>query len=118
MKRAEDFAEIYLCRDLLDFRRGKEVMIAIIEGRMHKRAMSGALFGFANRKKDRIRCLYWDKTGYAQWSKVLEEDHFVWPEAGERGVVTLTSRELDWLLDGIDIVKVKPHESRHYELDS
>jgi transposase len=118
MKRVTDFAEVYLCRELLDFRRGKEAMIAIIENRMQRHAMSGALFGFTNRRRDRIRCLYWDKTGYAQWSKILEEDLFTWPEAGERGAVTLTPRELAWLLDGIDITKLTPHESRHYERNS
>lgn len=118
MKRAEDFAEIYLCRERLDFRRGKEVMIAIIESRMQKRAASGALFGFANRRLDRIRCLYWDKTGYATWSKVLEVDRFPWPATSVRDAIVLTPRELDWLLDGIDIAKLKPHESKHYELSS
>lgn len=118
MKRAQDFAEIYLCRELLDFRRGKEVMIAIIEHRMHQRAASGALFAFTNRRQDRIRCLYWDKTGYATWSKVLEVDRFAWPTAKESGAVVLSPSELDWLLDGIDITKLRRHEEKHYELDS
>lgn len=118
MKRPEDFSEIYLCCELLDFRRGKEVMIAIIESRMKKHAASGALFGFTNRKRDRIRCVYWDKTGYAQWSKVLEEDRFAWPKQNSEHSIALSPRELTWLLDGVDITKIKPHESRYYALSS
>jgi hypothetical protein len=30
-------------------------------------------------------------------------------------VVTLSGRELNWLLDGIDVFAMKPHESRSYE---
>lgn len=118
MKRSEDFTEIYLCRDVLDFRRGREAMIAIVESGMQRHAASGALFGFTNRKKDRIRCLYWDKTGYAQWSKTLETDRFSWPQQGDGYSIQLTPRELAWLLDGIDIEKLNPHESRHYRLSS
>lgn len=118
MKRPEDFSEIYLCKDPLDFRRGKEVMIAIIENAMQGQASSGALFGFTNRHKDRIRCLYWDKTGYAVWSKILEEDCFSWPTRRAGPKVILTPRELTWLLDGVDIEQLKPHDLRCYALSS
>lgn len=118
MKRPEDFTEIYLCRTFLDFRRGKETMIAIIENQMQRQAASGALFGFINRRKNRIRCLYWDKTGYAQWNKTLEEDLFAWPQLTNGQAITLTHRELSWLLDGVDIERIKPHELKHYPLSS
>jgi transposase len=118
MKRPEDFTEIYLCREPLDFRRGKEMMIAIIEEHMKKKTMGGALFGFTNRRGDRIRCLYWDKSGFAQWSKILERARFSWPRRGSSSSISLTTREFEWLLDGIDLDKVKPHESFQYELNS
>ncbi len=114
MKRVEDFKEIYLCKSPLDFRRGKEAMIAIIEGSMDRRAMSGALFGFTNRRRDKIRCLYWDKTGFAHWGKTLEKAAFQWPKRLDHEAISLSARELGWLLDGIEIDRLKPHEGLEY----
>lgn len=118
MKRAGDFSEIYLCVDFLDFRRGKEAMIAMIEHSLKQKPSAGALFGFTNRRRDRVRFLYWDKTGYAQWSKILEDDRFLWPQTSGMSSFSLSPRELEWLLDGVDIQKIKTHESRHYPLNS
>jgi transposase len=58
--------------------------------------------------------LYWDRTGFALWLKRLEKERFPWPDRGE-AVVTLTGRELNWLLDGIDWFRLRPHEDLSYD---
>jgi len=60
--------------------------------------------------KDRVKILYWDRTGYALWYKRLEKSSFPWPHKGEQ-IVSLTPQMLGWLLDGIDIFKIRPHNS-------
>jgi transposase len=42
--------------------------------------------------------------------KRLEEDKFPWPKPGESEVLHLTSQQFSWLLDGIDVWKIKPFE--------
>ncbi|MCX6132150.1 MAG: IS66 family insertion sequence element accessory protein TnpB, partial [Proteobacteria bacterium] len=76
---------------------------------------SKALFVFVNRKKNAIRMVYWDLTGFAIWGKVLEKDHFKWPRAKEGAKQMVSSRQLKWLLQGADIEKIKTHTPVEFE---
>ena len=75
---------------------------------------SGALFVFTSRKRDTIRLLYWDRTGFALWIKQLQSERFLWPKLLDGDVITLSVAQLEWLLDGLDITRMKPHETLHY----
>jgi hypothetical protein len=51
------------------------------------------------------------------WEKELEKAHFAWPRKAERfGSVVLTARQVEWLLEGIDIWKLRPHEELSYTI--
>jgi transposase len=69
------------------------------------------LFVFRNKRRDSIRILYWDQTGFAMWSKVLEKEKFKWPKSSENKAVFLSPKELKWLLQGVDLSKIKLHEN-------
>jgi hypothetical protein len=43
------------------------------------------------------------------WQKRLEKDRFPWPRSEETKILAVTGRELNWLLDGIDVFRLKPH---------
>jgi transposase len=68
------------------------------------------LFLFTNRRRDRIKALYWDKTGFAIWYKRLEQDRFAWPRKADDATIELTQQQLSWLLDGYDFTKLRPHQ--------
>ncbi|MGR5414586.1 IS66 family insertion sequence element accessory protein TnpB, partial [Vibrio astriarenae] len=69
---------------------------------------SGALFLFTNKQRDKIKVLYWDKTGFALWYKRLEKAKYKWPTKEKSEVFTLTQFELDRLLSGFTIIGHKP----------
>lgn len=73
-----------------------------------------SLFIFCCRRKKRIKILYWDKTGFALWYKRLEKDIFPWPEDLHDEIIQVTSKQLEWVLDGINIWKIRPHEEKKY----
>jgi transposase len=114
MRSAYDFSEIYLHRDPVDFRKWADGLVAIVKGDMQLDPFSSYLFLFTNRRRDRIKALYWDKTGYAVWYKRLEEQKFMWPRKSEAQSVTLSPQQLDWLLQGYDISRMKPHSPLKY----
>ena len=57
----------------------------------------------------------WERTGFVLWYKRLEKNNFAWPLSGEEEAVTLSGRELNWLLDGIDVFSMHPHEEVSFE---
>ena len=76
---------------------------------------SAHLFAFCNRRRDHVRLLYWERNGFAMWQKKLETDKFPWPRKVRQEVLELSGRELNWLLDGIDVFVMKPHDAISYE---
>ena len=68
-------------------------------------AFAGHLFVFASRRKDRVKILYWDRDGFATWSKRLEEGTYSVPfgGSGEERRREITAQELGALLSGIDL---------------
>jgi transposase len=71
------------------------------------------VFAFHNRKRNRVKLLFYERNGFWMMLRRLEEDHFVWPRR-QQTVVELTSEQLHWLLDGIDIEAVRRHPVRSY----
>ena len=59
---------------------------------------------FANKRRDRLKILYWDRDGFAIWAKRLEAGSYVIP-SGELGSrrIEITIEELSALLSGIDL---------------
>jgi len=76
-------------------------------------AFSGQLFVFCNRVRTIIKILYWDRNGFCLWQKRLEKHRFTWPES-ESEVLELGTRELYWLLDGLDPLQTRGHQELAY----
>src|SRR5436305_1876447 len=64
--------------------------------------LSGHLFVFINKRRDRIKVLYWDRDGLAVWAKRLERGTFRVPDA-DAPRVEMTTADLAALLAGIDL---------------
>jgi transposase len=97
--------------ELLAFGRGIQI-IQYSVGLLHKLPRTSLQFASRDRKK--IKILYWDRTGFALWSKKLEKEKFPWPKKFAEAVVKVGPRELSWLLDGYEFWKMKPHEELQY----
>ena len=110
-----DLPAVYLHRDPIDFRVGIDGLAARVEQEMALSPLTGALFIFTNRKRDRVKILYWDQTGFALWLKRLEAARFAWPRKVSEAVLTLSEDQLQWLLAGYDITLMKPHPSLVYQ---
>lgn len=109
--------QIHICRKAVDFRKQVNGLSSIIQHQLEHNPMSGQLFVFLNRKKDKIRILHWERNGYVLYGKYLEEDRFFLPK-GNGELTSITLEQLNWLIDGVDISLIKPHPERNYDLES
>lgn len=114
MRPALELTEVYLYRQAIDFRKSHRGLAAIIECELGHNPFDGGLYAFTNQQRTKIKCLFWENTGFVLYYKALVEDKFKWPKADE-SVLTLTGQQLNWLLDGYDISAMKGHKNRYYE---
>lgn len=101
--------KVYLCREPIDMRRGRNGLAALAEA-MQLDPFSGALMVYVGRRFNAVKILYWHRNGFAVWHKLIEgRARFHWPRLLEQAVVRVTAEQLTWLLDGYDIW-TQPHE--------
>lgn len=101
---------IFLCLDVADMRRGFDGLAAMAESIVGEDPLSGHLFVFRNRRRDRVKILYWDRDGYALWYKRLEKGTFRFPHnVTHRDVkrIEVNVSDLMMLLDGVDLATVR-----------
>jgi len=108
---------IHIYRKAVDFRKQVNGLSSIVQYQLKLNPMSGHLFVFFNRKKDKVKILHWERSGFVIFGKYLEQDRFSIPKSrGE--IINITLDQLNWLLDGVDINLIKPHPERKYDLVS
>lgn len=99
---------IYLCTSPTDMRKGFDTLAALVRDFLGQDPLSGHLFLFVGRAKDRLKILHWDAGGFVLWYKRLEEGTFRVPKLGpDSASVELKASELAMLLDGIDLKSVR-----------
>jgi transposase len=104
----------YLCRDPIDFRAGINALSVLVEAILKFDPFSRNLYGFVNKRRNQIKVLYWQRSGFCLWQKRLEEERFQWPFHLEGPVITLTEEQFAWLLEGLDLKQLRPHLG-HYD---
>ena len=86
----------------IDFRNGFDGLAQLTRDVIKQDPLSGHLFVFSNRRRDRVKILYWDRDGLSVWMKRLEQGTFRWPTP-EAQHVEWSTAELAAVLGGIDL---------------
>jgi len=107
-------AQVYLCQAPVDFRKSISGLSVIVEQDLSLDPFGSALYVFVNRHRDKIKVLYWHRNGFCLWQKRLEAEKFAWLTLSESATQTITLQELEWLLEGIDIWRNKPHKTLYF----
>jgi transposase len=100
---------IYVAAEAVDLRRGFDGLAAATRGLIGADPLSGHVFVFLNARRNRIKLLVWDRTGYVLLYKRLERGTFALPTqpvAGRRHV-EVDSGELGLMLEGLDLRGVR-----------
>lgn len=107
--------QVYLHRDPIDFRGGINSLAVLVQEEMELDPFAPAIFAFCNRRRDRMKILFFDRSGFVLVLKRLTDDKFRWPQRQET-IVQLTAEQLHWILDGIDIDAMVRHPVRQYRI--
>ena len=88
-----------------DLRKGFDALTGLVTSAFDQDPTSGHLFLFVNRRRDRVKILYWDRDGLAIWYKRLENPGtFQLPAVGPDTVaIEMTTTQLSLILSGIDL---------------
>ena len=96
--------EIYIVCGYTDMRKSIDGLCAVVEDKLHMDPRRSAIFLFCGRRADRIKILMWESDGFVLLYKRLSavRGRYRWPRNKDE-VRSLTWREFDWLMSGIDI---------------
>ena len=97
---------VFLYRLPTDMRKSFHGLIALVESAVQQDPLSGSLFVFLNRQRDRIKILYWGQTGFCIWYQQLQKGTYQLPDERsleEQQTIEVTRSQLSLILDGIDL---------------
>lgn len=96
---------LFVATQPVDGRKGADTLMVLVRDVFHHDPLSGHLFIFFSRRCDRVRVVYWDRTGFAMWSKRLERGRFkpTFSADGELGATAIEAAELALIVEGIDL---------------
>jgi transposase len=95
---------VFLHTPATDLRKGFDALSGLVTTAFSQDPTAGHLFLFVNRRRDRLKILYWDRDGLAIWYKRLETGSFQIPTADREAVsIEMTPTQLSLILAGIDL---------------
>ena len=94
---------IFLCTRPTDMRKSFDGLTGLVQECFGQHPLTGHLFLFLNRRKDRIKILYFDRDGLALWYKRLEAGTFEIPGTAQGDGIEIEPAQLAMILSGIDL---------------
>jgi transposase len=108
--------KIWVAVEACDMRKGFEGLAGLAQTKLGGEIKSGVLFVFTNKKRNRLKILYWDGSGLWVMTKRLEEGTFSWPKGVEEGQsrLVLKPEAFAMLTDGVELkgARMKPWYDR------
>lgn len=102
---------IFLYRHAVDMRRSIDGLVALVDLELELDPFDQTLFVFINKKKDKVKCLRYERNGFWLLYKRLVKHRFKWPKWFEHDTLTLTEAQLSQLFDGYDLNGMRPHDA-------
>ena len=93
---------VFLKPGVTDGRLGFEGLRGLVNNVLRQDVLAGYVFTFCNRRRNRVRCLLWDGSGFWLATKRLGQATFNWPK-DEAAVAQMSLAQLRLLLDGFEL---------------
>lgn len=109
MLRQAPVQQVYLACGPTDLRKSIDGLAALVSHAFDLDPFSSSLFVFCNRRRDKLKILHWDHNGFWLYYRRLEQGRFEWPSENAGATITVSRRQLGWLLDGLPIRQERAH---------
>ena len=100
---------VHLACGVTDMRKSIDGLAAIVTHTFELNPFDTSLFVFCNRDRDKLKILRWDNNGFWLYYRRLERGRFRWPASPAGQPQQITPRQLQWLLDGLEIEQRRAH---------
>ena len=104
------FDKVYLATEPCDMRKSIDGLAIIVREQFNLDPFSSALFVFCNKSRDKLKLLFWQHNGFWLCYRRLETGKFDFPKDKNVDVITISARELSWLLDGLSLEQKQAHK--------
>lgn len=97
---------VFVATQAVDGRKGADSLMVIVRDVFKHDPLGGHLFVFFSKRYERVRIVYWDRNGFAMWTKRLERGKFrlaFASEEGELSAMAIEAAELALILEGIEL---------------
>jgi transposase len=115
MRDIKSFGSVFIHREPVDMRRGINGLSEIVQLAEMGTIRGNNLFVFCGKRRNSIKLLYFDKSGFALWQKKLDRNKFSWPRKFTQDVVLISPEQMSWLLEGYDVWKMRPFAELQFE---
>ena len=105
----ESVEQVYLAPGVTDLRKSIDGLSALVTVVFELDPFSDRWFVFCNKQRDKMKILRWDTNGFWLYYRRLERGRFKWPAQTTGPALSITRRQLQWLLDGLTIEQPKAH---------
>lgn len=106
---------IYLYSEAIDMRKSINGLSYLVSDLANRSLQDGSLTLFYNRSRDKVKLLYWNKNGFVLIYKRLEKGRFkILNDDKKTSEVTLDSKQLSWLLAGLDYDLMSQNKALDY----
>jgi len=100
---------IYVAIGATDMRKGFNGLDGLIREKLESDPTSGHIFMFTNKRKDRLKLVFFDGVGLWVCARRMERGTLHWPQASDSKVM-LTPEQFTLLIGGIDLTQTKPRK--------
>lgn len=97
---------LFIAKEPADMRKSFDGLSGIVRSSLNDDPLSGHLYIFFNKQRNRMKVLWWDRSGYALLSKRLEAGRFYFVDKAQdakTNAIRITGAELLLILEGIDL---------------
>lgn len=102
--------QVYIATGNTDMRKSIDGLAAIVQISFNLDPFSTNLFVFCNKSRNKIKILKWETNGFWLYYKRLEKGKFRWPDHKNNSQIAITQRELNWLIDGLELDQKHAHK--------